>query len=175
MCSCACGYANGYVNRMLQHVRHKFCWKAVVVRATNRPFAVTFQLAPIKLSLNRPHSHFSSFLATLQLEDHGADPKADAISLTHPHTQWRHWLPAAQINYEGSVLSGPLKWQTFPCNFHFGNSETGNGESKAATGGGIFPLYLRCTVSAKNPLQAPNTGKDPRRDEPGHRQTNTLT
>jgi len=60
MCSCACGYANGYVNRMLQHVRHKFCWKAVVVNATN-------------------------------------------------------------------------------------------------------------------PLQVPNTGKDPRRDEPGHRQTNTLT
>jgi len=163
-CVCVCGYANGYVNRMLQHVRHKFCWKSVGVRATNRPTAVTFQLAPIKLSL-KPFPSILPFLATLQLEDHGMDREADAISLTHPPTQWRHWLPAAQINYESSVLFWSSQMANFPLQLSLWEHRVGGVEkAKSAIGGGIFPLYLRRTVTAKNSLQAPNTRKETRRD-----------
>jgi len=113
MCSCACGYANGYVNRMLQHVRHKFCWKAVVVRATNRPFAVTFQLAPIKLSLNRPHSLYSSFFGHFTTWRPRSRPKSGCDKLN----------PSAH-SVEALITSGPNKlrglstlWSTQMANF----------------------------------------------------------
>lgn len=68
--------------------------------------------------------------------------------------------------------NGKLSPATFTLDGEAGEEwggERGGGAKAKAAGGGIFPLYLRRTVTAKNPLQAPN-----KRHEIG-RQKYTLT
>lgn len=164
--SCACGYANGYVNRMLQHVRHKFWleWHQYQNRegqggGMGHKSTICSDLSTVAHKTALPVGPLPP--ATLQVKVHGTGPKNGCDKLN-----------PSEHSVEALITSGPNKLRQLralvqsngklsPATFTLG-VEAG-AEAKEGPGGGIFPLYLRRTVTAKNPLQAPNKRQQTRR------------